>query len=158
MKFYTIQKRSVWNAWKRKGVIEASSHKDCPFKNEYQWMKSQMYSKLQGYKGEELVWLWLEKPEYYKSWSHIARKKFVLIELELNKNDVVMSDFDLWNHYLNSFDDEAEEDLIKVFDLEWSKNCFLEDDEIQVVQATVGKLSIDRVTKVKSFTTKPSKW
>ena len=154
MKFYTIQKRSVWNKWKKQGFMKASDAKHDLFEEAYVWMRSQMRTRLKGYKGEPIIWLWTERPTWYKDWIHINRKKFVLLTVELNENEVVYSDFDAWHIVLNNTAFDDGESWERVFDLKWIQENFLESHEKQRLQATAGVLDIGKVTDVKYFTNK----
>lgn len=156
MKLYTVQKRSVWNKWKKQGFLKATECEDEFFENAYAWMKSQMHLRLKDYKGEPLVWLWTERPEWYKNWSDIPRKKFVLLTLELDEDEVVFSDFDAWHIILNDSEFDNGEGWERVFDLEWLRKNYLEEHEKQTLQATTGILDISKVIEVKYFTSKKS--
>lgn len=156
MKFYTVQKRSVWNKWEKQGFLKASEREDELFEGAYKWMREQMSSRLLNYKGEPLIWLWTEKPQWYRNWSDIPRKKFVLLTLELNEGEVVFSDFDAWHIILNDLEFDDGERWERVFDLEWLKKNFLEEHEKQTLQATTGIIDISKVIDVKYFTNKKS--
>lgn len=157
MKFYTIQKRCTWNRWRKQGYLEAYDN-NFAYEAPYKWMMEQMSNRLSNYRGEIPIWLWVEKPEWYRNWSNIPRKKFVLITLELGENEVLFSNFDAWHIPLNNSLFESGECWENVFDLEWCRAKFLDESEKETLQATTGRIELNKVIDVKFFTNRKSKY
>lgn len=159
--FYTVQLRYVWRYWQRQGYLQARGTGDKDFKGSYAWMKEQMKLRLPRYQGEAPIWLWDEVPEGYKTWSNDSRKKYVLLALELDEEDVLASDYNGWHwvlsDYMNS-DSPAAEDwpYEKVFDLAFMYDWIYDEGSKQVLQYTTGRIEMSAVKKVKYFTAR--KW
>lgn len=159
MRFYTIQKRCTWNKWKKQGYLEAyDTNFDDFFEPSYKWMMKQMEKRLPNYKGEIPIWLWIKKPSFYKVWSRIPRKKFVLLTLELDEEEVLISNFDGWHVPLSGLTSDEDGPWERVFDLEWYRKNYYEEGYEETLQATTGRIAINRVIKVKFFSTKYEKY
>ena len=154
MKFYTVQKRCTWNRWKKQGYLEAYNFNfDEFFEIPYKWMMEQMEKHLPNYKGEIPIWLWVDKPEWYRKWSSIPRKKFVLLTIEVDEKDVLLSNFHAWHIPLSGDLFDNDEPWERVFDIEWCKsNDFEVEGKGPVFQGVTGRIDLDKVQDVKFFT------
>lgn len=108
MKFYTIQKLKAWNEAKLKGFLTGDNNyidKEW-FLDSYTWMMNQMSKRLPNYKEEYPVWLWLSTDNI--SFSELLQDNYVLLEVKLDENQVLISNFDAWHFVLNDshFDEE----------------------------------------------------
>lgn len=128
MKLWTIQNESAYEKFKKTGVLRADDRfifEDMIF--HYNWMASQM-KKLIGLPISEKIkypiWAWYQ-------WSGIKRKKpdlrvsghlekgtkSVLLELEVEPGNVLLSDFDDFNNVLNyGYIADNEENFNKFYD------------------------------------------
>jgi len=171
-KFYSIQPRRIWKKYLKLGYMEGSKE-NAMYPEQYKWMVKQMTKRLPNYKGEYPIWLWVDFPVMYRfTNSIVSRKKFVLLTIELNHEDVLLSDFDAWHiplndgvfnedtNLLSSYKYNENEDMSdweNIFNFDWLKENFYENnDEILTLQGTTGRIPIDKVVDIKYFTTK--KW
>lgn len=169
-KYYTIHPRRVWKKFKEQGYIIGNKEHSM-FPEEYQWMIGEMAKRLPNYQGEYPVWLWTKiHPFYTYENSMVSRKKFVLLTIELDDKDVLLSDFDAWHIPLNNwtFSDDFvhsndrktdRSDWDKIFDFDWLKKHFHEDESKELhLQGTTGRIPIDKVVAVKHFSSKKHKY
>lgn len=112
MKFYTIQKFKAWQEAQSKGYLTGNKDyiDDEWFLNPYTWMMKQMSKRLPEYKGEYPVWLWLSTDNI--SFSELLEDDYVLLEVELPQDQVLLSNFDAWHIVLN--DSHFDEDNIAI--------------------------------------------
>lgn len=159
--YYTIHSRRTWKNFLEQGFLEG--HRDfAMFPKQYEWLMQETAIRLPNYNGVYPVWLWTEiPPEYRSSNSMVARKKYVLLTIELEEKDVLLSDFEAWHIPLNDHEFEVENEVSnppnwdKVFDFDWLRKNFYEDEDAKIVlQGTTGRISTQHVVKVKNFTTK----
>lgn len=168
--YYSIHPRRIWGKFMNQGYMEGNNEYGL-YSEHYQWMMEQMSKRLPNYQGEYPVWLWTEIPEFYRfRFSDVARKKFVLLTIELDDKDVLLSDFEAWHVPLNSgsFDDDIilprvykynrnvdMSDWEKIFDFDWLKTNFYENESEELcLQGTTGKIPVEKVVAVKYFTSK----
>lgn len=70
----------------------------------YAWMMQQMERRLPEYGGGFPVWLWHRPRPDFRNPGHLPRGTHgVLIEVELPRERVLLSDFETWNGVLNRF-------------------------------------------------------
>lgn len=170
-KYYTIHPRRLWKKFLKQGYI-VGDMEYAMYPKQYKWMMEQMINRLPNYQGECPIWLWTEHPPFYRyGYAMTSRKKYVLLTVELNDGDVLLSDFDAWHIPLNNgtFNDDGVQsysdfksqrnsnysDWEKIFDFEWLKKHFHENESVLMnLQGTTGKIAIENVVAVKHFTTK----
>lgn len=176
-KYYTIQSKEAYlkaiDKFEFKTSIDLVEKE---FKTAYLWLFSH-YKKMFGYDSEDfsLIWFWKDSlPEHYwdedlyvnnnKPWiQNILDNGNVLIELDLDDDTVLLTNFIAWHIPLNnmaflSTDEVGLDDYIeksdlyssweRLFDEEWLvKNEYIDvnDNTIQGVKPTV---SVNNITKV----------
>lgn len=157
--YYTIHTRRTWKKFQKQGYI-AGEKAYASFPMQYEWMMSEMKKRLPRYQGEFPVWLWTEIPPLYRfEQTNVRRKKFVLIAVEVEEEDVLFSDFDAWHIPLNhqTFQEGQTEclDWDKVFDFAWLRTHFYENESEKItLQGTTGSIPLSKVVSVKHFTSK----
>lgn len=129
----------------------------------YRWMMNEMKKRLIYYKGEFTIWLWTKWP---RIGGRLGKgQKGVLIEAELNKDEVLISDFMAWNDYLTLSEEEdnelakgtflktKEQSWIRIFEYhEIKKYDFWKGEDI--LQAVTGRIELSRLKKIKEFTSR----
>lgn len=168
-KYWILQPEDYWSTCKVRGYIEG--HKEhLMYPEEYKWMMEQMRSRLPNYKGEYPVWVWVKKPDLRQT--HFEKgERFVRLTVELNDNDVLVSDFEDWHMVLNngflSFSEEEdnayeegklamtkEESWNRIFDLETQGDQDWNGERGVWLQGTTGRIELSSVTKVEHFISK----
>lgn len=109
---WTIQNEIVWNELQTQGkFIPKVNYIDESFLKEYDWMKLEMEKRL----GESIserkypIWSWYQyidknkkKPDLRRT-GHLAKGETgYRIEIQKNRKEVLLSDFELWHHVLNN--------------------------------------------------------
>ncbi|MCD7911016.1 DUF3841 domain-containing protein [Bacillus velezensis] len=100
--FYTIQSLDGWERAKQRGFL-------CGLEDyivedwlpAYKWMMHQMQKRI-GF-SDFPVWLWTEKPDLNQEGHLEPFKKGILLSVELDESDVLLSDFDAWHCALNDW-------------------------------------------------------
>lgn len=101
MKYYTLQTLKAWSKAKEKGYLTGNKKFAIPeFQRYYQWMIKQMSKRIKSYNGEYPIWLWLT-PSFIDIESTL-NEDYVLLEIELSENKVLLSKFDAWHVILNN--------------------------------------------------------
>lgn len=171
--YYTIQSLEAFEKLKKRGFITGDEDKICDeMQSPYKWMKRQMKKRLLGYTGEQPIWLWLKKPDMRNSGHEKRGRKIVRLTVEMDENDVLVSDFSKWHIVLNDgfyFHTEKEyEDLEKgviyISKEESWKRIFDEYDDTHaelwgerdsiILQGVTSRISIENVKKVEYFIAK----
>lgn len=171
-KYWTIQHLDAWHRALKVGYIEGDNNHIAfeDFDASYNWMKEQMKNDITNYRNEQPVWLWLKKPDMRYSGHHNPSTNIVRLTLQLNEEDVLVSDFEKWHCVLNDefcSDSEIEDDKfkngkstitkeeswIRIFDFNrthdvdwWGKV------EESTLQGTTGRINLKNVISVESFT------
>ena len=133
MKLWTIQPVEVIDILNRDGIFRCnpllSDNYCCRcFKDAYDWLVEEMDKRdIPHPDGLTIpIWAWYErnrkhkKPDLRESGYTTRGEKCVCIELEIQDNMVLLSDFDKWHSVLNNFfvsDAETDEEFDKEFDL-----------------------------------------
>lgn len=133
MKLWTIQPEEVYNLIMTKGIYRCNGLKselinEWNYGVAYDWISQQMRNRI-GLAPEGVkypVWAWHtmnfkhKRPDMRKSeFRHIA-KPYVLMEIEMPDNDVLLSDEVSWHFVLNDVyypDAESEEEFDRVYNL-----------------------------------------
>ncbi|MCM3273989.1 DUF3841 domain-containing protein [Paenibacillus elgii] len=152
--FWTRQKKEAWEYAKEIGYLEGnqkyipSSHIEA-----YKWMMEQMEKKIPKYNGEYPIWLFLSKPQ--------TQERFVILEIELDEDDVLLSDFYGFQFIINNCslinenDEEYDEYLYAECDTMKEKlkrkswdNIFDLNRKQLSLQGTTGRVELSKVIKV----------
>ncbi|MBI6874651.1 DUF3841 domain-containing protein [Clostridium aciditolerans] len=170
MKFYTVQHIDAWRESKKKGYLEGNKEFAIDgFEKHYSWMMEQMHKKLSKYNGDYPVWLWSQKPDRKRVEQNYLEKdtKGVLLEAELDRADVLLSDFEAWHVVLNngffSISEEEyelweqnkcnilkEESWERIFDLHLLESIG-DWGSITELQGVTGKIDIDKINVIYEF-------
>jgi hypothetical protein len=168
--YWTVQSLEKWIKIKELGFLEGDRDNimDEYYAEYYHWMMKQMSKRLKNYKGEYPIWLWTKRPDLRQR-GHIGiGKKGVLLKVEIDEKDVLLSDFMVWHVVLNNgviflsddeerLYDEGKSDLIKekswerVFDLELLKSM-TDWTDLEQLQGTTGRINIKNIKLIKEFT------
>lgn len=172
MIYWTVQELRVWEIAQHKGYLEGNSE-FAMYPDAYKWMIEQMKARLPNYNGEYPIWLWVKKPDMRSTGHFVGGTKCVRLTLDLDEEDVLISDFERWHIVLNDSycsDNEQEDndfyngnlqiskeqswerifDLHREVDTEWTGNN-------NWLQGTTGRIYLDRVKKVEYFTTRKTR-
>jgi len=165
-RYYTIQKIEAWEEAQQKGYLEGNKNYVYEeFLKAYLWMMNQMRKKLSLYNGEYPVWLWLERPDLRCGGYLNPGEKGVLLEIYIDEERVLLSDFYLWHCVLNNdavADDEDEWELIRqgkshiTIEQSWERIFDVNYDSCKntIIQGVTGKISIDKIRLIKEFIAK----
>lgn len=140
MKFYTVQTIDAINVAFKTGFL--SNNKKSYWKNPYDWMRDQMIARIVSYIGGPIIWLFDKNVDTELLYRDNDR---LLLEVSLDKNKVLPSDFEYWHYVLNNWKIEGsektkEESWNKIFDLSW---CRKQDLGVkQIIQYTTGEIPI----------------
>lgn len=100
MKCYTIQNLNAWEEAKIKGYLTGDrKFVDKDFLSSYTWMVQQMGKRIDNYNNELPVWLWLDTANI--CFNELLDGEWVLLEVELSEDQVLLSNFEAWNFILN---------------------------------------------------------
>jgi len=170
-----LQELSVWEKAIRRGYLQGYK-KYAMFPEAYVWMIEQMKNRLPNYKGEYPVWLWVKKPDMRSSGHFAGNTKCVRLTLELNREDILKSDFDDWHSVLNNsicatneqeYDDfyagklskTKEETWERIFDIERERDPMWDGVQPRRLQAVTGPVPLSKVVRVEHFVSrKQPKW
>lgn len=185
MRFYTVQHKDVWEHLQKIGEYRTNEKFICEesFLPAYNWLNSQAKKRIKEWNTERPVWLWVKKPDlrtyrFIKNPDEPKVQDYVLIELEIPANEVLISEFGLWHHVLNNsyiaytkkedeeFDEQLEktssQEIQKKIEQSWEKcivdeslKCSNKFEEYCLgetsFQAIVSCLKIDQVVSHKKF-------
>lgn len=134
----------------------------------YHWMMLQIKKKLSNYSGEYPIWLWTEKPDLRKSGHFNGGTHAVSLEVEIQSDRVLLSDFDAWHVILNNgffalneeeFDayyrgevsKTKEESWERLFDQELLTKSSWWNNAPLYFQGVTGRIEITAIKKVRTF-------
>lgn len=103
MKLWTIQPIQIWDLLQQQGYYHGDKKyiKEEFFLRSYDWIKQQLAKKTGVMKDYYPVWVWAKKPDL-RTGGHLPKgTKGVRLELEIDENKVLFSDFKLWHFVLN---------------------------------------------------------
>ena len=163
--YWTIQTMEKWNEVQRLGYL--TGHENYiweDFIEPYQWMMGQMKKRLPNYAGEYPIWVWTNRPDLRRS-AHLEKGvKGVLLKVELDEQDVLLSEFQAWHVvlYRTYFDLDIDEDeqVIDKDEIEKSWEMIFELDILKQhpnwgptldIQGVTGKIAVERIKLVKDF-------
>lgn len=166
--YWTIQTMEKWKEAQRLGYLFGDEKYIWEeFIEPYQWMMGQMKKRLPNYVGEYPIWLWVDRPDLRES-GHLGKgEEGVLLKVEIDEKDVLLSHFQAWHILLNQSyleleinedepeynKDEIEKSWEMIFDLDILKQqpnwkSILEKNGVQGVS---GKINLDNINLVKGF-------
>ncbi len=163
--YWTIQMMDKWDEVQSLGyLIGDEKYIWGDFIEPYHWMMGQMKKRLPNYTGEYPIWLWTNRPDLRRS-AHLERgEKGVLLKVELDEQDVLLSEFQAWHFVLNRtyFELEGDEDelVIEKDEIENSWEMIFELDVLKQhpnwgptfhLQGVTGKIPIDKIKLVRDF-------
>lgn len=114
MRLWTIQPEEVYNIVINNGVFRCDpNHNDVEhfFKNSYEWLVKEMEKRI-GKKPDNIIfpiWAWHtrygkhKKPDLRQTGYGLKGKEYILIEIEVPDNQVVLTDYDAWHYVLNDW-------------------------------------------------------
>lgn len=158
MIFFTLQKSEAWEEAQQKGYLTGNiDHINVEwFMESYTWMINQMSKRLKNYNNEYPVWLWLDYRNV--SFANIMKGDWVFLEVNIPKEEVLLSNFDAWHVVLNEghfYDDE------NVMTKEESWECIFEKDILEKMgydfddmdlQGVIGKIDVKDIRVLKCIT------
>ena len=162
MKFYTIQTLEFWESNKHNVYLKNDFNLvDEDMIYSYRWMYRQMIKRIKDV-DDSMVWLWPSRPDLRCSGYLNKGTKGVLLELELNESQVLMSDFELWHYVLmdipiTMYDDEIidkEKSWERIFDFNVCKEIYKAHDEESLEifkQGVTSKVKKNNVKLIKTF-------
>ncbi len=168
MRLYTIQHQNAWTSAQTSGFLSGNCDFIEPdFIKAYRWMMEEMSKRLKGFEGEYPVWLWNRKPDLRNTGYLNRGTTGVLLEIVLQKYEVLFSDFMAWhivltNGFLALTEDEdnlferqcssvtKEESWKRIFDYEGLRKSdyWKGSNELQGV---TGKIPLEKITLLKTF-------
>ena len=178
---WSIQAEEMWHQALQSGVLRADPSYIEPFWIQpYSWIEKQMTKRI-GPPPEGVIhpiWAWysykkiLGKPDL-RCYHVQPGKKCVLLKIEIDSSQVLLTDFDDWHIVLNTGDEESianectvlENDFMPIEEVEfpwevrgenvakpWEGIIQPLDSKLHYVQATTWEIKIDQVKKVRYFT------
>lgn len=182
---WTIQHKEAYKEMLKTGILRANdNHLFCgdDLKFAYEWMSEQMCKRIgpppKGVKYP--VWAWFQwegkrKRRDLRLSGYAERgTPMVQIEFEVDRNKVLLSDFEDWHRVLNnSYISDSEEDfdlfyttdheiIQKEIEVSWSKifdiDSYMPDRSVPAneksIQATLWEIKLPQIKKVEHFTAK----
>ncbi|RJE90542.1 DUF3841 domain-containing protein [Paenibacillus sp. 1011MAR3C5] len=98
MKCWTIQTVEGWNQAQANGFLKGNPEcvwPDCM--QSYGWMMGQMKKRIPRYEGGFPVWLWTKRPDLRCNGKLPKGERGVLLEVQLDEDEVLISDFQAWH-------------------------------------------------------------
>lgn len=144
--------------------------KQAMFPEAYKWLSKKMEEIIK--KPQEVTyptWVWYKSGKSYKPdlrFSGYAERGTIcyLLELEVNADEILLSDFDYWHFVLNKWKIANEEEKItmeeswnRIFDLNF---CLEEDEEyylnkdLKMIQGNIWKIKTEQIKSVRKFIAK----
>ncbi|ATF14877.1 DUF3841 domain-containing protein [Brevibacillus sp. HB1.4B] len=165
--FWTLQNQEVWELARERGFLQGD-RKHAMFPKEYEWMIHQMKKRVAKYRGEYPIWLWVDKPDLRRTGYFESGVQFVRIKVELDEQDVLLSDYDEWhmvlnNDFLANSEQEyeeyhqgkgtisKEESWERIFAWNRKRDSSWDAYEDRELQGTTGKIDIANVKSVEYF-------
>jgi hypothetical protein len=113
MKLWTIQTPEVWKILQKRGCYTATKPEmlgDCYFEKHYRWMAKQLSRRVGPSPTQCLwpIWAWRQWSNWQKAkpdlrfGGHAEKgERCVRMQIEIDDQQVLLSDFTLWHHALN---------------------------------------------------------
>jgi hypothetical protein len=175
--YWTIQRLAAWEKSKAVGYLVGDPEFIwTEFLEAYKWIMKQMEVRLSHYHGEFPLWLWTERPDLRKS-GHLSKgENGVLLKVELDDSNVLISDFQAWHCVLSNthcaLNEEEDEQLQRDKEIEnihydglkedsWERifdiNLLMESEYwtgARQNQGVTGRISLNQVIGVRLFCAK----
>ena len=167
MKFYTVQSIEAYKKAKETGYLRANKEFIEPYYlKPYRWLSMEMRKRLSKYNSEFPIWLWDTIDNI--SVDELLDKDSIVLEVELNRDEVIATNYEAWHIPLNNgyFSDElfnAKEGEVTESQQYKDWETLFDEEELarmefkntrENIQYTTGDISIDRIKEVKySITT-----
>ncbi|WP_307442942.1 MULTISPECIES: DUF3841 domain-containing protein [unclassified Paenibacillus] len=170
--YWTLQTNEAWDQFRKHGFIVGSSEFS-GFSEQYKWMMKQMSIRLNKYNNEYPIWVWLKKPDMRTGGFFRRGTRCVRIQLNLNEEDVLVSDFMDWhcvlnNNYLSDNEQDWDEYIFaedngidndeikqksweKIFHWNRIRDVEWEGTEERVLQGVTGKIELNKIMNVEHF-------
>lgn len=165
MKYYSLQNLDAWKDAIKNGYLVGNKKyiMDEEFDAHYQWMMKQMEKRINVDASDYPIWLWLTLNNVnIEEITFNLSCDYVLLEIDLPEDKVLLSNFDAWHIILNNgyFSDNIdnvnqEDDWETLFDkdtLEDENFGFTFEDEDY--QGVTGKINIENITVLKYIVSK----
>jgi len=176
-KYYAVHTKEYWGKISKNKYM-TNDEKQSKFSMHYNWMKNETIKRLENYDGENLLWWWKDSiPDTDDfPWNGNDKIEMVLLEVELENNETLDSNYYLWDLFCigdkplpdydeyetffdNDYNDLSFEEMScnwdKIFDRHWYKNHPVFEDmesEINNIQSITGKIETSRIKVIKIFT------
>ena len=163
--YWTIQTLDKWKEVQKLGYLTGDrNYISEDFVGPYEWMMEQMKERLPKYRGEYPIWLWIERPDLRRS-GHLAKNtQTVLLKIELEESDVLLSELQAWHIVLYhsffylEFEDEdrayTEDEMRKswtyIFEIETLKRYPDWGPDV-TLQGVTGKIHLKQIQLKKTF-------
>lgn len=166
MKLYTIQSEKFWE--ENKNNLYLHNNPDY-IMNEliypYRWMYNQMITRISNC-DKSMIWVWSERPDLRRSGYLNKGEKGVLLELDIDEEQVLFSDFYMWHNVLMDLpiklhnDENINKELSweRIFDFNICLEIYkqseesLEEHQFKITkQGVTSKVHINNVKLVKRF-------
>lgn len=137
MKFYTIQTVEFWEKNKSNIYLENDTNYTWEdLVSPYKWMYSQMTKRIKDF-DNSMIWVWTERPDLRRSGYLNKGEKGVLLEIGIDEEQVLLSDFEMWHNVLMDmpitiYDDEdieKEKSWERIFDFDIGEKIYKEADK-----------------------------
>lgn len=165
---WTIQDESYYEKQIINGYLEGNKEYVIDeFIEKYLWIMEQMKDRIKNYNGEFPIWTWLIKPDLRRAGYLERGTKGVLLEIELEEDEILISGFEEWNAILNNdyiFYNEEEENSIengsKTISKEESWERIFNYENLRkeaywnganILQGTMGRVFVDKIKSKKCF-------
>lgn len=166
--YWSLQTLEAWEEAQKIGYLEGFE-KYATFSEEYRWMIEQMKKRLDNYNDEYPIWLWLKKPDMRSTGHMGSYTKCVRLTIELEDENVLLSDFDDWHSVLNDgfcadnereYDDyylgqlnlTKEESWERIFDFDRVRDPEWVGRGEREYQGVTGRIYLSKIKKVEHFT------
>lgn len=160
---YSIQTNDAYNHALALGFFEGNiDFIDINFLQAYKWMRKQMKKRLKKYDNSFPIWLWPQRPDLRQAiYAYERDRDHVLLEITVDEDEILGSDFDAWHYVLNKwvlgYENESidiEKSWERIFDYDFLKEF---DNRKIEEQYVVGKVDISRIKLISKFRTKKSR-
>lgn len=169
MKFYTIQTEKFWE--ENKNNLYLKNNSDYIWDElvyPYKWMYQQMIQRIADY-DDSMIWVWIKRPDLRQSGYLNPGEKGVLLEIDINETQVLLSDFEMWHVVLMNlpvkFSDneniDKEKSWERIFDFNICLDIYKQSDEdfnesnFKITkQGVTSKVSLNNVKLIKRFIAK----
>ncbi|MDO5557372.1 MAG: DUF3841 domain-containing protein [Clostridia bacterium] len=151
---YSIQSIEAYKMAIQKGFLQSNKKYQMDHIS-YNWMGKQMEKRLNGYSFDNgIIWLWKDKPKNMYKWTGETGTKMVLLEIEVNEEEVLLSNFEFWSCMIFDLNNgTSKEDFYEfygykmedVFEMRSLKGFG------NTIQGTTGKIVIEQIKKLKFF-------